>query len=178
MATLDGYMEGPGEDIGWYNVDAEFNDFAIQQTSQLDRLLFGRNTYEMMASYWPTETARRGDPMVAGLMNRLPKTVFSRTLASVEWENARLVKGKADQEVSHLKGQTGRDLAIFGSSHLAADLAEHGLIDEFRIMVNPVVLGADKPLLRGIREKLHLRLLRTRTFKSGNVLLFYEQDLG
>jgi dihydrofolate reductase len=174
LTSLDGYFEGPNKDINWHNVDEEFNEFAIQQTGEFGMLLFGRTTYELMASYWPSEDAKRNDPVVAGQMNTLPKLVFSKTLEKVEWENTRLVKDNFVEAISKLKNEAGKDLAIFGSSDLAVTFIEHGLIDEFRIMVNPIVLGGGKPLFQGIKSKLDLKLIRTRTFKSGNVLLDYD----
>ena len=174
LTSLDGYFEGPDRDINWHNVDDEFNEFAIQQTGEFGALLFGRVTYELMADYWPTEDAKRNDPMIASLMNSLPKVVFSKTLENVEWENTKLVKDNFVEEVLKLKQQPGKDIAIFGSSDLAVSLIEHNLIDEFRIMFNPIVLGEGKPILSGIKTPLSLKLLKTRTFKTGNVLLYYE----
>jgi dihydrofolate reductase len=173
MTTLDGYFEGPNQDISWHNVDEEFNEFAIEQLNEVDTLLFGRVTYQGMASYWPTELAISDDPEVAGLMNSLPKVVFSKTLDKAEWNNSKLVKENVTEEVLKLKQQPGKDIAIFGSSDLAVTLAEHGLIDEYRLIVNPVFLGGGTPLLNGIKEKLNLKLFNTRIFKSGNVLLYY-----
>jgi dihydrofolate reductase len=174
MVSLDGYYEGPNQDISWHHVDKEFNDFAIQQLDEVDMLLFGRVTYQMMASWWPTPSAIESDPIVAGKMNSLPKIVFSRTLAKAEWNNSRLIKDNIADRVAELKQQPGKDLAIFGSSDLAASLLQMGLIDELRIMVNPVVLGNGKPLFKGLNHRAELRLTRTRSFGSGNVLLYYE----
>ena len=174
MVTLDGFFEGPDHEIDWHNVDEEFNEFATQQLNELDTLLFGRVTYEVMASYWPTQFAKEDDPVVAGKMNTIPKIVFSRTLDKAEWENSRLVKENVAEEITKLKQQPGRDLAIFGSSDLTASLLEMGMVDELRIMVNPVVLGKGKTLFKGIDEKVNLKLLKTKTFRSGNVLLYYQ----
>lgn len=174
LISLDGYFEGPNRDIDWHHVDEEFNEFAIQQTGEFGALLFGRVTYELMASYWPTESAKHDDPVIAGLMNSLPKIVFSSTLKKAEWENTQLVKDNFVEEVTKLKEQPGRDIAIFGSSDLAVTFIGLGLIDEFRIMINPVVLGSGKPILRGIKPSLELKLLKVKTFQSGNVLLYYE----
>ncbi len=174
MVTLDGYFEGPGQDISWHNVDEEFNEFAIEQLNGLDALLFGRVTYQMMASFWPTQFAKEDDPVVAEKMNAIPKIVFSRTLDKADWSNTRLVKEHVAEEVSQLKQLPGKDLAIFGSSDLAASLLHMGLLDELRIMVNPVVLGEGKSLFAGMHEKHNLKLLKTRTFRSGNVLLYYQ----
>ena len=174
MTTLDGYLEGPNSDISWHNVDDEFNDYAIDLLNNVDALLFGRVTYELMASYWPTTVALTNDPIVAGKMNSLSKFVFSRTLKKAEWNNTRLIKENVAEEVLKLKHQSGKDLAIFGSSDLALTLLPHNLLDEFRIFVNPIVLGGGKPLFEGISTRLDLKLLNTRTFRNGNVLLYYQ----
>jgi dihydrofolate reductase len=178
MTTLDGYFEGLHQDISWHNVDDEFNQFAIEQLKQVDTLLFGRVTYQGMASYWPTELAIKDDPEVAGLMNSLPKIVFSRTLDRADWNNSRLVKENPAGEVLKLKEQPGKDIAIFGSSNLAVTLAESDLIDEYRLIVNPVFLGDGTPLLKGIKEKLNLKLINSRVFTSGNILLYYTPEKG
>lgn len=174
LVTLDGFFEGPDHDISWHNVDEEFNEFAIQQLGELGGLLFGRVTYELMAGYWPTPGAIRDDPEVSARMNSLSKVVFSRTLEKADWNNTRLIKENIIEETASLKKQPGKDLAIFGSSDLAVSLIPHGLIDEFRIMVNPVVLGRGKPLFQGLKDKLKLRLLKTRTFRSGTAMLYYQ----
>ena len=174
MTTLDGFFEGPNHNIDWHNVDDEFNEFAINQLNSVDVLLFGRVTYELMASYWPTPTATTDDPQVAEKMNTLPKIVFSSTLEKVEWNNTRLIKDHIPEEISQLKQQSSKDLIIMGSSNLSASLINLGLIDEFRIMVNPVVLGNGSPLFKGIRNPLHLKRLKTTIFHSGNVLHYYQ----
>jgi dihydrofolate reductase len=173
LTTLDGYFEGPMQDISWHHVDAEFNQFAIRQLNHAGALLFGRVTYELMAGYWPTVAATTDDPIVATLMNTLPKIVFSRSLLRADWRNTRLIKDNFTEEILNLKEQAGKDLFIFGSSDLAVSLVQHGLIDEFRIMVNPLLLGGGKPLFAGLQGRLELRLLKTKIFKSGNVLLYY-----
>jgi dihydrofolate reductase len=174
MATLDGFFAGPNGEIDWHRVDEEFNEFAIAQLDSADGLLFGRVTYQGMASYWPTDMARTNDPIVAGKMNTLPKIVFSRTLDKVEWNNTRLVKGNVEEEISKLKQQPGQDWLLFGSADLASTLTNLGLIDEYRIMVNPVVLGSGQPLFKGMKEKLNLKLTSAKTFRNGNVLLCYQ----
>jgi dihydrofolate reductase len=176
LTSVDGFFEGPNHDIFWHNVDEEFNEFANEQLSSTDMLLFGRVTYEMMASYWPTPAAKADDPVIAGLMNALPKIVVSTTLDKAEWENTRLIKDNVAEEVGKLKQQAGKDMIVMGSSDLAVSLAEMGLVDEFRIMVNPVVLGAGKPVFSGIHGRMNLKLLKTRTFGNGNVLLYYAPE--
>ena len=179
MVSVDGYFEGLNHDISWHNVDAEFNKYAIEQTSSTDLLLFGRRTYQLMEDYWPTEAALRDDPEVASLMNNTPKIVFSRTLTEVKemenWKNVRLVKDNAIEEVKKLKQQSGKNIAIYGSNNFAVSLIEKGLIDEFRIIINPVVIGGGTPLFKGVKNKMDLKLLGSpRMFENGNVLIIYE----
>lgn len=172
MMTLDGFFEGPNQEIDWHNTDQEFNEFAIEQTSSVDTLLFGRVTYQLMASYWPTDTAVSADPIVADLMNRLSKIVFSRTLESVEWNNTRLISENAQKEIQTLKMQQGKDMVIFGSATLISSIMD--VIDEHRVMVNPILLRRGVPLFKGIGDRRKLELVDTRVFNSGNVLLTYQ----
>lgn len=174
MVSLDGYFEGPNRNINWHHVDDEFNQFAIEQTSAVGTLLFGRVTYELMASYWPTPAATRDDPIIAGLMNSLPKIVFSRMLQKAEWSNTRVVKDHIAEEITALKQQSGKDIALFGSANLLSTLIQMDLVDEHRIMINPVLLGSGTPLFKGIKAPHELKLMKTRTFDSGNVLLCYQ----
>jgi dihydrofolate reductase len=173
VITLDGFYEGPNQEFDWPNVDEEFNEFGIGQLNDSDVLLFGRVTYEGMAGYWPTPAARQDDPRVAELMNTLPKIVVSTTLTSADWNNTRLVGGNVDEEITKLKQQPGKGLAIMGSPSLTVSLIEMGLVDELRVLVNPVILGGGRSLFRSTTERLRLELLQTRTFRSGNVLLTY-----
>jgi dihydrofolate reductase len=175
LVSLDGYFEGPNQELDWHMTDKEFDDYTIEITRSFDGILFGRVTYEMMASFWPSEAAMRDDPIVAKNMNSLPKYVFSKTLKKVDWNNSTLVKGDPIEAVKKLKEQPGRDLAIFGSSDLAVTLIPSGLIDEYRIFINPIVLGAGKPLFKGIHKRLNLKLMSSRVFHSGLVLLNYQQ---
>ena len=173
MISANGFYErGPWE-IDWHVVDEEFNDFAVQQLDSVGTLLFGRKTYEGMARYWPMPEAIAEDPDVARRMNATRKVVFSRTLERAEWENTRVARDAA-AEVSRLKAAGGKDAIIFGSSDLAVSLSEGRLIDEYRLMVAPVALGAGKPLLEGLPRDLGLKLVGVRKFGSGNVLLTYE----
>lgn len=174
LTSLDGYFEAPGRNIDWHTVDEEFNEFAEQQTSEFGALLFGRVTYELMASYWPTDAAKQDDPVIAGLMNQMPKFVFSTTLQAVEWENTELVKTDFVEVVTALKQESGKDVAIFGSSDLTVSLMAHDLIDEYRIMINPIILGEGRTVFDGIHGQVKLNLINVRTFKNGNVLLSYE----
>src|SRR5581483_8485656 len=178
MVSVDGYFEGPDHDLSWHNVDAEFNEFAIEQTKNVGTLLFGKRTYDLMSSYWPTDSARKDDPIVAELMNKTPKIVFSSSMKELtpisHWENVRLINKIDPSEIERLKAGSGKDIGVYGSNQLCVSLMEMGLVDEFRLMVNPVAIGKGTPLLYGIKNKVNLKLLDLKQFKSGNVLLNYQ----
>jgi dihydrofolate reductase len=177
MVSLDGFFSGPNGELDWHVVDEEFNEFARDQLDAMDTLLFGRVTYQVMANYWPTSAAIQDDPIIANKMNTLPKLVFSKTLDKTEWgqwDNTRLVKGDIGEEVSKLKRQPGKDMVIFGSGRIVSTLTQLGLIDEYRILIVPVVLGNGIPLFRGISTPVTMTLARTKTLKTGVVLLYYE----
>ena len=176
MVSLDGYFEGPNKELDWHVVDEEFNHYASDLLDSVDTLIFGRVTYQLMASYWPTPAATVNDPVIARKMNGLPKIVFSKSLDEAKWQNTRLVKENAVEEISRLKQQPGKDMAIFGSSDLAVSLTPSGLIDEYRIFFNPIFLGAGKPLLHGLKGRLRLKLMKDRQFNSGVVMLCYQPE--
>lgn len=172
MISVDGFFCGPNGEIDWHNVDGEFNEFAIKQlTDEVGLLLFGRTTYELMAGYWSSQGAVKDDPIVARLMNNAEKIVFSKSMNKAEWNNTRLVKDIGTEYIRKLKSETGKDIFIFGSGTIVQEFASLGLIDDYRLMVNPVALGIGKPLFK---EKTKLKLLTSREFKNGNVLLFYQ----
>jgi dihydrofolate reductase len=136
--------------------------------------LFGRVTYEMMAAFWPTPQAAQMLPQVAAGMNALRKIVFSRTLDAVSWQNTTLLKGDLVSEVTRLKQQTGPDMVILGSGSIVSQLTEARLIDEYQIVVNPIVLGRGRTLFETVSSKTPLTLTKTRAFTNGNVVLWYE----
>jgi dihydrofolate reductase len=173
VVSLDGFYEGPNGEFDWPVVDQEFNEFAIEQLHDTDALLFGRVTYEGMAAYWPTPAAREDDPVVAELMNSLPKVVMSTTLTAADWGDTRLVGGNVAEETAKLKQEPGKGLAIMGSPNLTVSLLGMGLVDELRVMVHPILLAGGRSLFRTLGDQLPLELLQTRTFRSGNVLLTY-----
>lgn len=177
--TLDGYFSGSGGDFSWahgaaHSDDAEFNAFVAGNASGGGQLLFGRITYEMMASYWPTPAALQNDPKVAAGMNSMRKVVFSRTLARANWSNTQLVSTHIAAAVRRMKQEEGPGMAILGSGSIVAQLAPEGLIDEYQFVVNPVVLGAGRTLFEGLKQRLALKLVQSRTFKNGKVYLCYQ----
>lgn len=169
MITLDGFFDGPNLwDIDWHHTDEEFNDFALKQLDDFDTLVFGRVTYEGMAQYWPGEGAIRDDPQVAGRMNAAPKIVVSRTLRSPEpaWENTSVVA-----DIGRLPSD--KKLLVLGSAVLTTALLEAGLLDELRIMLNPVLIGSGRSLAGTATRRIPLRLKARRDFSNGNVLVTY-----
>lgn len=173
VVTLDGYYEGPNGEFDWPNVDAEFNEFSISQLNDIDTLLFGRVTYEGMASYWPTPTALEFDPIITERMNSIPKVVYSKSLTEASWQNSTLISEDVGTAVPKLKQEPGGALAVFGSPTLTVSMLEEGLVDELRVMVMPILLGGGKSLFTGLRERVHLKLGTTTVFSSDNVLMTY-----
>jgi dihydrofolate reductase len=173
--SLDGYFVDKKGDMRWaHKQDPEWNEFVAGNARGGGVLLFGRVTYEMMASYWPTPMAAQNSPAVAERMNNLQKVVFSRTLDKASWNNTKLVKGDVATEVRKMKQESGEGLVIMGSGTIVSQLAQEGLIDEFQIVVCPIVIGSGRTLFEGVTEKLSLKLTKSRTFGNGNVYTCYE----
>ena len=169
LMTLDGFVEGPNRDISWH-LDVwgeELEQLSIQQLNEAGGLLFGRVTYDLMAGHWPSATGT-----VADFMNAAPKYVFSRTVKTAGWNNTRMFGVDVPETVARLKRDSAKDIFLFGSADLAATLIPHGLIDEFRIAVNPVILGGGTPLFKP-GEKVRLRLRDSRPLSTGIVILRY-----
>lgn len=178
MTSLDGYMEGENHDLSWHNVDEEFNTFAVEQMQEADTIVFGRKTYQLMESFWPSKAGRDDDPVVAQLMNSTRKIVFSKTLDKVveteHWKNVTLFKKNIAEEIKNLKQEEGKSIVVLGSNNLCVSLLKQQLLDEIRIMVNPVVIGKGTPLFAGIKEKVAFEHTKTKEFTNGNVLLYYQ----
>jgi dihydrofolate reductase len=174
LVTLEGFFEGAKKwDLDWHEYvwGDELEQLSLEQGKSADALLFGRVTYEGMASYWSTATGA-----VADFMNSVPKVVFSRTLAKADWNNTRVVRDDAVGEVAKLKSALGKNLYVFGSADLSATLTQHDLFDEYRLCVVPVLLGAGTPLFKPGGERKRMKLRETRPLKSGGVILFCEPD--
>jgi dihydrofolate reductase len=173
--SLDGYFVDKKGDMRWaHKQDPEWNEFVAGNARGGGVLLFGRVTYEMMASYWPTPMAAQNSPAVAEHMNNLQKVVFSRTLEKASWNNTKLVKGDLATEVRKMKQDSSEGLVIMGSGTIVSQLAQEGLIDEFQIVVCPIVIGSGRTLFEGVKEKLNLKLTKSRTFGNGNVYTCYQ----
>ncbi|MDN4646400.1 dihydrofolate reductase family protein [Arthrobacter sp. PsM3] len=182
QVSLDGYMEGPGRDLGWHRVDEELHKHFNDELRAMGGFLDGRVTYELMAGYWPTADRDPSAPApiaeFAGVWRDMPKIVYSRTLAKADW-NTEVVRDVVAEDIVRLKDQPGGDLAL-GGADLAAAFRRLGLIDEYRIYVHPVLVGRGKPLFQEAEALTPIRLLESRTFGNGVVLLRYavEPDAG
>ena len=178
--TVDGFFAGPNGEIDWFKVikkDDEWEKYTHEQSARSgNTLIFGHTTYEMMKSYWPTPDAIRNDPGMARVMNNSPKIVFSRTLKTVKdepnWKNIKFFHEINPEEIIRLKEQEGKDLTILGSGSIVQQVANLGLIDEYHLVIVPVILGAGKRLFKDVK-KMKLKLLDARSFKNGVVQLKY-----
>jgi dihydrofolate reductase len=173
--SLDGYFTDAGGDMGWaHRDDDEWSSFTVANAGGGGALLFGRVTYQMMASFWPTPAATATMPEVAAGMNAMPKYVASRTMSVPAWQNTILLEGDLATAVGRLKRQPGPDLVILGSGTLVAQLAAARLIDSYQLALAPIVLGAGRTLFEGVRDRQWLQRRGCRTFANGNVVLSYE----
>jgi dihydrofolate reductase len=175
MVSLDGFFVDGKGDMSWaHKQDAEWNAFTSGNASGSGVLVFGRITYQLMASYWPTPMALQNSPAVAKGMNEMPKIVFSRTLDKASWSNTKLLKGDLATEVRNLKKESGPDMVILGSGSIVSQLAQENLIDEYQLAVSPIVLGKGRTLFEGLKEKLNLKLKSSRIFGNGTVFACYQ----
>lgn len=172
--SLDGFFADGNGDMSWaHKHDPEWQEFAAGNAGGDSALAFGRVTYEMMASFWPTPAGRQANARVAEGMGKRPKYVFSRTLARADWENTQVVGGDLVAEVKRLKAQDGPDLVILGSGSIVSQLTAARLIDSYQLVWNPLVLGQGRPLFPDVRERVPLQLEQSRAFANGNVVSWY-----
>jgi dihydrofolate reductase len=173
--SLDGYFTDAHGDMSWaHRDDDEWSTFASGNAGGGGVLLFGRITYELMAAFWPTPAAFDSMPIVAERMSALRKVVFSSTLEQPSWENTEVVHGDIEAAVRRMKAEPGPDLVILGSGTIVSQLTDAHLIDEYQIVVTPVVLGTGRTMFDGVKETMDLRTTATRAFGNGNVVLWYE----
>ena len=174
MVTADGYFDATDGNTSWHNADAEFNDFSLEQLQTVDTLLFGRKTFETMEAFWTSETAKNQYPELADVMNNTVKILASKVLKSVKWNKTEIFSEIWLLEGLKINKLSTKDTMILGSAELSATLAKHNFVDEYRLMVNPVVIGKGRPFFKNIKQQLNLSLVKVRLFNSGNVLLCYK----
>ena len=184
IVSLDGFIEGPNRELDWhYFVDDEFEEYINGVLASIDAMIFGRKAFELLADYWPTAAenpAGAADPTnparhieAARMMNEKQKIVFSKTLKKTEWNNSRIVGDDLAGEIARLTKEPGKHIALFAGAGIANAFMRLGLIDEYRLIVSPVLLGAGTPLFQGGYDRSILNLMEARTFKSGAMLLSY-----
>ena len=171
--SLNGMYKGADDDISWHRHGEEEGEYSAQSLKADNILLFGRTTYEMMASWWPTPMAAEAFPEVARMMNTAEKIVFSNVIEEPRWHNTTAMSGDIVAQVRAMKAQPGKDMTILGSGTIVSQFAEAGLIDEYRIMIDPVVLSGGTGIFSHMQQGLELKLTGTKVFKSGTVLLTY-----
>ncbi len=185
--TADGYFASPDGKLDWVVPEPQIDKEAGEGMSGQGAILFGRRTYEMFQAFWPHALEDPGtapDPHMPGRrspeiramavwINEAAKVVFSKTLKDVTWKNTRLLHAFDPREVEAMKKQPGPDMIVFGSGSIASQLTEHGLIDEYRFIVGPVLLGRGRALISGVPRSSRLDLLEAKTYPSGNVMLRY-----
>lgn len=167
MISIDGFIEGENQELDWHVWDDELERHMAQFFTTVDTLVFGRVAYELMISYWPTAS-----DSIAPQMNSLPKIVLSNTLRAPIW-NSQVLSGDIAGEFKRLKRQDGKHMVVFGGASAAQTLIKMGLIDEYQLIVNPVILGAGKRLFEPGSNQLNLNLVTSVAFKCGNVKLYY-----
>jgi dihydrofolate reductase len=175
--SLDGYFVDANGSMAWARSttpDADWDAFMVSNSTSPAGLVFGRITYDLMVSFWPTPMAAKDFPVAAAGMNSAQKIVFSRTMDKASWNNTRLVKTDPVAEMRRLKSEPGPDLCILGSGNIVAQLAPEGLIDEYLIAVIPVVLGKGRTMFEGVTKTLSFTRTKTKPFANGHVLLCYE----
>jgi dihydrofolate reductase len=188
MVSLDGRISGVDGDLGWFRTDDDFEREMLTLLRSVDGILLGRVSYELLAGYWPSAgtfeagsapggfTSKEREIAFAQLMNSIPKTVYSKTLTQPAWGPARAVSDHVAEDVVRMKREPGKDLVLFAGASLATTFINLDLIDEFRLMVHPVVLAEGPQLFKDIREVHQLKLARTKAFTSGVVLLQHVRD--
>lgn len=181
--TLDGFMSGPDCELDWHFKcwTKEMGEALCRHLASADTILLGRVTYQAMAKYWAskmTDLNLRGEDFAfAEMMNHYAKIVFTNTLSIPEWNNSQLINGNVSDEIKYLKKRPGRNLIVYGSGKLISALVHCDLVDEYQLWVHPVVLGKGKPLFNNPHESLDMKLLESKTFSSGVILLHYQTKL-
>jgi len=175
--SLDGFVTGPNGEMDWINVDDAMFDFVATMTNKADTALYGRVTYEMMQNYWPTAgekpNATKHDIAHSTWYNKVSKIVLSKTILETGFPNTKVIGDQLSNNINKLKQQEGKNILIFGSPRASQSLLNEGLIDEFWLFVNPILLGQGKPLFKGINESIKLKLAETKTFACGVIALHF-----
>ena len=176
--SLDGFVAGLNGEMDWINIDDAIFDFVATMTNKADTALYGRVTYDMMQSYWPTAgekpNASKHDIEHSAWYNKVLKVILSKTISEKGLDNTKVIGDRLADNINKIKKQEGKNILIFGSPTASHSLLSQGLIDEFWLFVNPVLLGHGIPLFKGVPERTKLKLIETKTFSCGVIALHYE----
>lgn len=176
-ASLDGFVAGPKGEMNWITVDEEIFDFVSTMTDQADTALYGRITYEMMEAYWPTAAdqpnASKHDKEHSLWYKNVAKVVLSKTLDGSGLKNTTVINDHLTENINRIKQEEGKNILIFGSPRASHSLLKLGLVDEYWIFVNPILLGKGIPLFKDVPETIRLELLESEQFESGVIALHY-----
>ena len=176
--SLDGFVAGLKGEMDWINIDDEIFDFVATMTDKAGTALYGRVTYEMMQSYWPNAgkqpNASKHDKEHSAWYNKVSKVILSKTISEKGLDNTKVIGDQLADNINKIKKQDGKNMLIFGSPAASNSLLSQGLIDEFWLFVNPVLLGQGIPLFKGVTETTKLKLIETKTFSCGVIALHYE----
>ena len=178
--SLDGFVAGTKGEMNWINVDEAIFDFVATMTAQADTALYGRVTYEMMQSYWPNAAekpnATKHDIEHSAWYNKVSKVVLSKTIQETGLHNTKVISHQLSDNINRLKQQDGKNILIFGSPGASQSLLNEGLIDEFWLFVNPIILGQGMPLFKNIGGTTALTLVESKTFSNGVIALHYKKS--
>ncbi|HXU27919.1 MAG TPA: dihydrofolate reductase family protein [Bacteroidia bacterium] len=176
--SLDGFVAGPNGEMNWITLDEALFDFVGTMTDKADAALYGRVTYEMMQAYWPKAgekpNASKHDKEHSAWYNKVSKIVLSKTLSEKGLNNTTVISDHLAENINKIKKQDGKNILIFGSPRASHSLLSAGLIDEFWLFVNPILLGKGMPLFKDITETTKLKLIESKTFACGVIALHYE----
>jgi dihydrofolate reductase len=177
LLSIDGFFEGKNHDINWHQVDEEFNKFAVDHTAKFDTIIFGSRTYKLFEDFWPSAVNNSkfsaDDQRIAKIIDDAQKYVFSKKIKEVKWKNSVLLNEIDKKEVEKIKKEKGKDIVIFGSGTIVSQFSDLGLIDEYRFIINPLALGEGTSMFKGVSKQLNFKLISTKKFKNGNILLTY-----
>ncbi|HEX6430631.1 MAG TPA: dihydrofolate reductase family protein [Niastella sp.] len=178
--SLDGFVAGPNGEMDWIKVDDQMFDYAAKRYNVSDTALYGRVTYQMMEAYWPTAAdkpnATKHDIEHSTWYNKVDKVVLSKSMEGQQLPNTIIISNDIEFRVKSLKQQAGKEIIIFGSPSASHTLMQHGLIDEFWLFVNPILIGKGIPLFKHIQQTTELKLVTTNVFDSGVVCLQYQKS--
>lgn len=178
LASVDGFIEGPQHELDWFqDADPQFDQYCDEMIDSVGLALFGRRSYQMMEQYWPNAEVNpksAADKAFAVKMNALPKVVLSTTLKEAKWNNTQIFREYVGERIAALKREPGKPIVAWAGAGLVATLTELNLVDEYRVLVQPVLLGAGTPLSKGIAGRRDLKLVRTSQLGSSIAVLCYE----